>query len=861
MPMTATQVQQLYVAYFNRPADYLGLQYWMTQDASAASKAFAASAEYAATYAGMNTGARVDAIYQNLFGHSADLPGLTYWSNLVESGKLTISDVVVAVSNGAQGTDKAAYDAKVSASSAFTTALDTTAEVTGYSGTAANNAAKAWLAGINSAAQATTATTTAALNATVASVVAVGGAAGSTYTLTTGFDSGAGFVGGAGNDRFVAGVAVNPASGLAEIETLTVIDEIDGGAGTDTLEYTTVGATALPAATIKNIEIISMISDGAATADVSAISSVTTLNVRATGGAVDIDTKANVSSVTVTGTATTVAIDDAGTAATSADKIASVSITGNTGNVTIGATNAVDSLTSLSLTDTKDGDATVTATAGTRALSISLNNVTGPANNVVITDDLATSVAISARGAASSAIDLQTDVATTITIDADEKLTFAAIDASKATTITVTGDSLVTFTTNTAADLGALTTVTSAGSTGGLSMKTELATGVQFTGGAGKDAALFGATTKAQVLGAGDDTATISADLGTGGSIDAGDGSDTLTMTATLAATLDDNTTFNGKVSNFEKLSLTAATTQTLNLSNLDGLNYVIEAGNGNTLTLDNIASGGTLEFTDASTNTAVVVKDAATGTADVFNVKITNTATMAAGTLTVANVETININSDDKNDLPAKDGSVKHTLTLTADKATSVVVTGDAALNLTLTGSTKITSINASAIEGGFQTNLSVASGITLTGSAKADTVTLGQLSVVTGGAGTDVYTITTPTSTGTYATITDFAVKETIQFTDKGDNLNGAALGAKIALASTASFSDYLDAAAAGDGSTDGIEKWFQYNGDTYVVHDISSSAGFVNGADELVKLTGILDLSKSTVSAGGLFTFVAA
>lgn len=53
MPMTATQAQQLYVAYFNRPADTLGLAFWMTKDAASASASFAASTEYATTYAGM----------------------------------------------------------------------------------------------------------------------------------------------------------------------------------------------------------------------------------------------------------------------------------------------------------------------------------------------------------------------------------------------------------------------------------------------------------------------------------------------------------------------------------------------------------------------------------------------------------------------------------------------------------------------------------------------------------------------------------------------------------------------------------------------------------------------------------------
>ena len=42
MPMTATEVQKLYVAYFNRPADFLGLEYWKTQSPTEAVRAFAA---------------------------------------------------------------------------------------------------------------------------------------------------------------------------------------------------------------------------------------------------------------------------------------------------------------------------------------------------------------------------------------------------------------------------------------------------------------------------------------------------------------------------------------------------------------------------------------------------------------------------------------------------------------------------------------------------------------------------------------------------------------------------------------------------------------------------------------------------
>jgi hypothetical protein len=239
MPMTAQAAQQLYVAYFNRPADALGLAYWMTKDAAAASAAFSTSAEYAATYAGMSTVARVDAIYNNLFGRSAEPAGLTYWGLLIEQGRISISDAVTQIAGGAQGTDKVAYNNKVTAATAFTTALDTTAEIVGYSGTAANNAAKAWLTGVTTDATLAAATTTAALNASIATAVASGGsgAEGAVLALTSGTDafsataSAATSKTTAGNDTINGVIQADGASGT----TIAPGDSIDGGAGVDTL--------------------------------------------------------------------------------------------------------------------------------------------------------------------------------------------------------------------------------------------------------------------------------------------------------------------------------------------------------------------------------------------------------------------------------------------------------------------------------------------------------------------------------------------------------------------------------------------------------------------------------------------------
>src|SRR5471030_1878465 len=144
-----TQIQQLYVAYFNRPADPSGLAYWETVvenakgDTSAVSAAFAASAEYKAAYAGLDANHIVNTVYNNLFGHDADIGGLNFYTTLLNNGSLTINQIVATIAGGAQSTDAVAYNDKVAAASAFTTAIAaTTASTLAYSGDAANTAAK-----------------------------------------------------------------------------------------------------------------------------------------------------------------------------------------------------------------------------------------------------------------------------------------------------------------------------------------------------------------------------------------------------------------------------------------------------------------------------------------------------------------------------------------------------------------------------------------------------------------------------------------------------------------------------------------------------------------------------------------------
>lgn len=723
----------------------------------------------------------------------------------------------------------------------------------------------------------------------------------------------------------MANVAVNPATGVAEVETLTALDEINGGVGQDTLKYVTVGGAALPAAKIEGVETIDVVSDGSVTAstNVASITGVTSLNAQAALGDVDIDTNGDVTSVSITGSSLQTNIDD--NAAT--DVLSSVSITGIADDGA-NASDVVDinstALTSLSISNSTmvdDGDDVSSDATGTLALT--LNNVNTGAGDIIA--GAATGGTVKTDGATKNVMvdNLDFGAATTFSLESSAKATtITALDIASAETLTVTGTGALTLTSGT---YTALKTVDATGNSGGVKMTAALANADTFLGGSGGDEITVAATTADHVMGAGNDTVNFTATaLGTGGSVDAGEGdADVMAFSAADAETASTTATFEGTVSNFERLSIgqvAADTSHTINLANLDNINYVISAGiadgtadaNDAVLTINNFTSGGTLKFTggvggtDADDKTVVSVAAAAVGAADVFNLAIdtgTTTGAIAADTVTIADVETINISTQDGETATTTVAAAVHSATLEATSATTVNVSGNNGLNLTNTGNTKITTFDASGVKadttldtaanlavtfvsdnvtdavtitgGAGDDNLSADAASTkvntinggdgddaITGGAGADVLMGGAgndvltgnagADALTGGAGNDDFVIQAETNVNVFDTITDLTA---------GDKISVAGLTAfeqtKVELASTAVFQDYANAVINSSAAND--SGWFQFGGDTYfVAEDGADSTSFVNGSDFIVKIAGTVDLSNSTV-AGNDLTFV--
>ena len=252
MAVSPTQLSELYLAYFGRPADNSGIQFYTGNPANTMQSVaanFSASPEALALYGSTFGAAQINAIYQNLFNRDAETAGLTYWSAEVSAGRISAAGAALAILQGAQNTDKLSVQNKLALSSAFVAQLDTAAEISGYSGTTAAAAARSFLKSVDGTAASVTAANlilvgqVAIASGTVVTVPGPGGGggdSGATFTLNViGAES---ITAGAGDD------IINGTYTDGGVGTFNASDTIAGGAngsGGDTLSINTLGAVAI----------------------------------------------------------------------------------------------------------------------------------------------------------------------------------------------------------------------------------------------------------------------------------------------------------------------------------------------------------------------------------------------------------------------------------------------------------------------------------------------------------------------------------------------------------------------------------------------------------------------------------------
>jgi S-layer protein len=199
--------------------------------------------------------------------------------------------------------------------------------------------------------------------------------------------------------------------------------------------------------------------------------------------------------------------------------------------------------------------------------------------------------------------------------------------------------------------------------------------------------------------------------LGTGGTINGGTGTaDTLVLTAANATTLSSagavQTAFKTAVTGFEVLSVEAHGTSatTVNATGIGSFNSIKLTGAAavGTTTVTNLASNGTITITGANTGATTLTAGTTGSTSnDVINFVLSQgtAAAVAFGALGTPNVENLVITSTDTQTTPV---GYLNTTTITDAALVSLVVKGNSGLDVgTLTGSTALTSFDASGVTG----------------------------------------------------------------------------------------------------------------------------------------------------------------
>ncbi|MCW5598468.1 MAG: calcium-binding protein [Nitrosomonas sp.] len=569
--------------------------------------------------------------------------------------------------------------------------------------------------------------------------------AGETFTLTLNEDN---ILGTSANDTFNASI-IDDKSSLQDIDTL------NGGLGTDTLNATVNGGSAV-IPTLTNIENV-------------------ILRSVADNSGIDLTNSTGVEKVTVANSTKTAAVSGLGSVGT-------LAVSNQTQNVDFWGSKATELTVNLTNVAT-NGDTTINlkdAVATTLTLNLS-GNGTGIGDDdhtLTLAQNDGTATTVNANVTGDNFVDAVNalDAAKTLAVAGSGALTVSdtSTKLTALETLNVSGGASVDL--SAVGNLDKLKTVAAGDTTGAVSVIVD-DTAVAVATGAGNDSVEYtkGIAAGATVtLGAGDDELTVT-DATKGATVNAGEGTDTLAgLTASLQAISDDadkSAVFAG----FEVLKTTDAIDDgdhnvTIALANFAGITSFV-AGNGvatgAVANVTGVGSGSTVTLAgDLATNNGVltVTLADATGGADALNFVINTDiavvddanvdTTNATITTAIAGVETLNVTSTGTLTGEITEGNeidvASNTLALTNTALTTLNIDGDQFLTFASTNDmTKLATVNAANNTAGVNIDVSLAktdgsaAAITITGSSGDDTIKgSGNADTISGGAGNDTIT-----------------------------------------------------------------------------------------------------------------------
>lgn len=816
--MSTAIANQIFLAYMGRPADvqWQSMTSNLVGDAApsaALREAFwgvaVAEGVYQSHSATYSYSSLVNDIFLNLYGHGATTFEQTAWGNLIADGTIAEADAPWVLFSSYMGATnvpdsyKLPCQSKLVAMQAYTDALNANADanLAVSNDGDASVAARTWLSAVTD--QATAATAIATVTADVADLESLANA-GQTFTLTTGVDQGTAFTGGTGNDTYYA-----EHNATAGANTLSTLDSLDGGAGTDTLSITSDNGTTvytLPSATLANIENITIRGSDDVTANVSG-ANVTGLESITVSQSVDATvTAATTTDISVSGATGAIVVNGgADTTVTAATATQAVTIGGTTvgagavsvthSNQTTGAI-AIDGGTAVTVTASK-------ATTGT----VKIGDTTAGA---VAADMPSGAVSLTTTGAAYAAADVaatrgQIDIVGGSTVTVNQTATSSDAAAAADTTtigqeitqsaVNVTGNSATTaVTVNQSA---AVTAVDGVAAIAGAyetqkvtfvamaATETIVVNGLTFTASktltAAEAAAAFanlanGATQGSAPAGNGVYSGTFSTIGGTTGAVTTASGVSTVTFTsasmANVAALTVSDTAAAGNVSVADVTAGSAATTAVTGVLGIVGGAVTIEGNITGTdvlasATLSGYGAGSSLDSDSLTTlSLANSAKDfdvdntAATTLGLTVNNLTTGSSLDIGSTYTTLNVTATGTNSD----VTLVAGGVQ-TLTVAGDKSVdltgatltalkTVTVTGSAGLTVDASGA-NVTAVDTAGTTGTVTATVD-GTKATYTGGAGVDNVTLSAVApskAISLGGGNDMLTLAsgTTSSTGT--------------------------------------------------------------------------------------------------------------
>lgn len=641
-----------------------------------------------------------------------------------------------------------------------------------------------------------------AANAAIDSGAGVSG--GNTLVFTTGIDS---LVGTTGNDTFIGDFGI--------ANQVTSADQVNGGAGTDTLKlFGTYAAASLP--TLNSIEVLEIVTAANAAVTTAPIAGVTKLQIDAAdainGQTLTVGAGASIQLATTVSTATAGTVTPTYAAT---DTTVGLTLAGYQTGVAAGARKDV--------TVTAAADTTLNLTANTAANTV--GTFTGPAT------------------------------ATTVNIAAATALAVNSFTSTAATTVNVTGAGAVTIS---ASDFAATVTVDASAATGAVSYTAEAGgSTLTFKGGTGNDSVTFAATTltTADKLtgGAGTDTIVINdVAAGTIAAVNASAEFETLGL-ATNALTLDISTVTNAAITSFRVGA--GNLTETFN-NGLATTKFTIDnsAGNSGTVTISNkVGETATSVTVDAGAATSAQTLANLTLTGiTTLNLTSSGTGTGSANTITtLANGDNSVINITGTKDLVITNALAGTAVGSKVDASAftgklTVVGSGFADVITGGTGNDTITGGNGNdTISGGAGNDR-----IIVTGANQADNITTG--------AGTDTVVFSaaniaglTAVSAGTtaIASITDFtAGTDKIALVNTGGAQTSITLSNTQTIATAANLTAVYAGIAAIAASVDQaatsaaviVVSAGAAAGTYLYIND--ATAGVSNTADALINITGV-------------------